>query len=159
MRKFTTLVVLAVFALALFASLIGGVSLAAPSEAPLAAPTPISAPALTGSGTMVNLLSAQRYTTSTAQASNYVRIDTFALADIEYSLDMSGTNTTTLKLQWSNSAVNWFDGPTLASAVTADSTGLNQYNLFGRYVRAVTDLTTASATKPVTVSIWLNGKK
>lgn len=155
MRKFTVLAVLAVFSLALFASLIGGVSLAAPSGAPLAAPTPITVPAMVSSGQLINALSAQRYTTSTAQASNYFRIDTFPLADIEYSIDMSGTNTTTLKLQWSNSAVNWFDGLTLATA-TADGTGLQQYGTFGRYARIVTD---PASTSPVTVSVWFLGKK
>lgn len=72
--------------------------------------------------------------------------------DIAFAIDQGTVNTTTLKLEHSNNNVNYTDGPTLANAVTADTTGLNRYDLYGAFTCLSWDVTNSN---PVTITAKL----
>jgi len=72
--------------------------------------------------------------------------------DISFAIDQGTVNTTTLMLEHSNNNANYTDGPVLANAVTADTTGLNRYDLYGAYTCLTWDVAT---TDTVTITARL----
>jgi len=66
-------------------------------------------------------------------------------------VEAANINTTTLTLQHGNTTSALVDGIGVASTVATDTTGLNQFSLFGAYLCLKIDATDAS-TGTVTVS-------
>jgi hypothetical protein len=143
MRKLIPfLVVLGVLTLGLiFAVTPGGAST---SAAPAPAPTPAADINVATNSSFVTFFLSRVVTEDVA--SPWIDASRFEFADVQYVIDQSGTNTTTLKLQFSNDGVNVVDGATLVSANVADASGLNQQALFGRYARVYADVSNATAT-------------
>lgn len=83
-------------------------------------------------------------------ASSSHQLMQYELLDVQWVIDHGTTNTTTLKIQWSNDATNWSDGPTLVSASAADGDGMVQVTNLGRYTRVYADVTN-SETVTITV--------
>lgn len=72
--------------------------------------------------------------------------------DISFAIDQGTINTTTLMLEHSNNNANYTDGPVLANAVTADTTGLNRYDLYGAFTCLNWDVANSN---PVTITAKL----
>ena len=149
MRKAIPVMVLAVLALALlFGALIGGGGVTA---APLAAPTPVSV-------TQPVRTQPQLYTLMNAALTADTRgscweLGVYSVADIQYTIDQSTTNTVTLKLQYTNDQATFTDGASLVTDNAADASGMNQYPLFGRFTCLYADVTNTN-TVTITVSAW-----
>lgn len=88
------------------------------------------------------------------KGSTAVQVKLFQRTDIQYVTDQTAvagaTNTTTLKLQFSNDGVNWEDGATIATSNAADGAALSQQAVFGKYARVYADV---SNTNPVTLTV------
>jgi len=74
----------------------------------------------------------------------------YNLADIQYSINQSDTNTITLKLQHSNNGTAYVDGSSIVSANTADASGMVQLQNFGSQTCVYADV---ANTNPVTVAV------
>jgi len=116
---------------------------------PLAAPTPVSVNPGSGIGQYALLWSAKAITQDTATAA--MTVLNYGKADLQYLVDQTAVagapNTTTVKLQFSNDGVNWIDGLGLATANVADGGDMNQFAVFGRFLRLYADVTNSN---PVT---------
>ena len=55
--------------------------------------------------------------------------------DLQWLIDQTAVNTVTLKLQFSNDSTNWIDGATFVTNNAADAGDMQQYAVFGRYLR------------------------
>lgn len=84
-------------------------------------------------------------------------VSPFRTCDVQWDVDVTLVNTTTLTLQFSNDNTYWSNGAVVASAVTTDtgrsttgSGNLSQFAVFGRYGRVYYDVTNSS---PITPSI------
>ncbi len=105
---------------------------------PLAAPTPVTQTARNAANNQtLTFLNAEVLTaTYTSPALSIEDID---VIDLQYVADQTlvagETNTTTVKLQFSNTGVNWVDGPTVINANAADANDMQQYAVFGKYAR------------------------
>lgn len=125
-----------------------GLNSAPAGAAPAAAPTPISVTASSKDAGEVVLFAG---TVVTADGgSRAVVVKDYQLVDVQYVIDETAVNTTTLKLQFSNDNSTWTDGATLASAAVADGNALTQQAVFGKFLRAYADVAT---TDPVTVTV------
>lgn len=126
---------------------------AAPGLAPAYAPTPVAAgKAPSGAEPRVVTLIDAR-TVSDDATGPCVEVSAFEKADIYYSVtvESGNINTTTLTLQHGNAPGALVDGLGVASAVATDTTGLNQFALYGAYLCLKIDTTDAS-TGSVTIS-------
>lgn len=150
MRKVTYGIVLAVLALAVMFGVMfsgGGVT-----AAPLAAPTPVSV-------TQPVRTQPQLYTLMNAALTADTRgscweLGVFSVADIQYTIDQSTTNTVTLKLQYTNDQTTYTDGLSVVTDNAADASGMNQYPLFGRFTCLYADVTNTN-TVTTTVTAWV----
>ncbi|MGC8878884.1 MAG: discoidin domain-containing protein [Anaerolineae bacterium] len=80
--------------------------------------------------------------TSTADAGGpAVQVFTAEYCYMQYIIDQTNGNTTTLKSQYSMDATNWVDGITLVSANTTDDSGIVQVPVYARYIRIYEDHT------------------
>jgi len=82
-------------------------------------------------------------------ASGAIECANFELIDLQHIVDETEANTTTFTIEYSNDGATWESGPAFASAVAADDDALDQYALFGKYVRLYANVTN---TEDVTVT-------
>jgi hypothetical protein len=82
--------------------------------------------------------------------STEIQVGSHEKIDLQAVVDVGVVNTTTLKLQFSNDGTNWIDGATFGTALVADANTMQQYQVYGRYVRAYADVTNAS---PITLTV------
>lgn len=116
---------------------------AAPAAAPAAAITPVASVNLsTGGARVATFFDAESITADTRRCFDLSAYETI---DLQYVLDITASQTVTLKLQNSNDNTNFSDGATAASAIDADGNAMAQYALFGRYNCIYADVTTANA--------------
>lgn len=115
-------------------------------SAPYAAPTPLAIDNVSGYKT--ETLFSGVITSSTNSAP--IEIASFGKADVQYVIDVTDQQTVTITPAYSNDRVNYTSGVALASAQSADTSGLIQYPLFGAYMRIGVTLGMAN---PVTVTV------
>lgn len=90
------------------------------------------------------------YDTATGSA---IHDPAYTAADISWTLDVSGTIAVTCTLEFSNDNTNWADGVNICNNLSADETNIQQFNLFGRYSRAVCSETGGDAENTYTMTI------
>ena len=148
MRKHIAIAVIvgALLLAALFGAMVGGggtTALAAP-------PTPVSITQPVGLSPQLYTLFSGVVTTSTQGTCR--ELGKWAVADIQTVIDVSNTQTVTLKMQYSNDGVNLVDGANIVAA-SADTNTLTQLPLFARYACAYATLGSTN-TVTVTVTGW-----
>ena len=146
MRKYIALAVgIGVLCLAalLVAMTGGGV---APALA--AAPTPVSITQPVGLNPQLYTLFSGTAITASAQGQCW-ELGKWAVADVQSIIDVSDTQTVTVKIQYSNNGTSLVDGMNLATG-SADASTFVQAPLFGRYACAYVTLDTSA---PVTVNV------
>jgi hypothetical protein len=74
-----------------------------------------------------------------------VQVFTAEYCYMQYIIDQTTGNTTTLKTQYSMDGVNWVDGITLVSGNTSDDSGIVQVPVYARYIRIFEDHTGTNA--------------
>ncbi len=115
--------------------------------APAAIPTPVSITPGSGAPQLVTLFNAN---VSTADGGGSAAVIAGEKVDLQWLIDQTAVNTVTLKLQFSNDSTNWIDGATFVTNNAADAGDMQQYAVFGRYLRAYADVTNSN---PVTVTV------
>ena len=113
-------------AVVLFAAVLLSMNTAqATQPGPVALVTPVSASVQAAPGEAAFWSSA---VVTEDKGSTAVQVKLFQRTDIQYVTDQTAvagaTNTTTLKLQFSNDGVNWEDGATIATSNAADGAAL-----------------------------------
>lgn len=156
-RKFFIVsVALAALLFAVFALSFQGTASAA-NPGPLAAPTPVSVNPGSGVGRASVLWSNKVITADTATGA--MDILNYGKADIQWVTDQTAVagapNTTTVKLQFSVDGVNWADGINVLASNSADAADMQQFAVFGRYVRLYADVSNAN---PVTLTLGVATK-
>ena len=155
-KFFIASVALAALLFAAFALLFQGTASAA-NPGPLAAPTPVSVTGNTGRGQAAVLWQAKVITEDTATGA--MDILNYSKADIQWLIDQTvvaaAPNTTTVKLQFSNNGVNWIDGINAVATNSADAGDMQQFAMFGRYVRLYADVSNAN---PITLTLAVAAK-
>lgn len=144
--RWVAMVGMFVVALALLALSVGIGSL---SAAPLAAPTP----AVSGYASNVRPQAVEFWSGDALVASggsDVVNVSQFQTLDVQYVVDHTVVNTTTVKIQFSNDNSNWSDGVNLVASSAADGNGMQQLQVFGIYARMYATLTSAD---PITWTI------
>ena len=147
MRKYIALSVIvgALLLAALFGVMVGGGGNAALA----AAPTPVSITQPVGLSPQLYTLFSGTAITASAQG-NCWELGKWAVADVQSIIDVSDTQTVTVKIQYSNNnGANLVDGMNLATG-SADASTFVQAPLFGRYACAYATLGTSA---PVTVNV------
>jgi hypothetical protein len=153
MRKSYALILGGVLAVTMFVALLGLMGSPSTYAAPSAAPTPVSNLDRGGlAAKTITLWSAQ---VMTADGNSSVQnILTHDAVDLQWKIDQTlkdaVMNTTTLKLQYSVDGTNWVDGASFVSANVADVGDLQQYALFGQFLRVNADV---ANTNPVTITV------
>jgi len=117
---------------------------------PLAIPTPVSAPASRLVTPLYPVTFLNNVAVTADRRSSIVQLPGYNTIDLQWVVDVSDTNTTTLKLQYSNDGNNWVDGASFASAVAADANSMDQYNVYGRYTAVYVDVTNS---EPITITL------
>lgn len=117
------------------------------TAAPAAIPTPVSITPGNGAPQLVTLFNAN---VSTADGGGSAAVVAGEKVDLQWLIDQTAVNTVTLKLQFSNDSTNWIDGATFVTSNAADAGDMQQYAVFGRYLRAYADVTNSN---PVTVTV------
>jgi|GEM_PF-4087279 len=74
-----------------------------------------------------------------------VQVFTAEYCYMQYIIDQTTGNTTTLKSQYSMDGTNWVDGITLVSNNTTDDSGIVQVPVYARYIRIYEDHTGSNA--------------
>lgn len=150
---FTGMAVAALVAVLLLTSLIGA-PVRDVQAAPMAVPTPLS---LSANGANApRLVTAFRGTGITASArSDCFELGMFDKMNIQYAIDQNtaATNTTTIKLQFSNDLVTYTDGINVVATNSADASDMIEANVFGRYTCVYATLTNSNRVTP-SLSIW-----
>ena len=141
---------LALLAIVLVVSVLFGALTVMPSSAApsLAAPTPVA-----GINRAANKFWLQsRFVSGAQTADSRVCVESagYDLMDLQYVLDQGTVNTTTIKIQYTNDQVTFIDGASIVTANAADTSGLLQYPLFGRYTCVNTDVVNAN---PLTTTV------
>lgn len=109
------------------------------SAAPQALVTPVSVTHSGVRGDVVTLFNGDVLTT-TGGGTRQAILD-HAKVDLQWVIDQGSTpNTATLKLQFSNDGTNWVDGSTFVTSNSADAGDMQQYPVYGRYMRAYATL-------------------
>ena len=129
---------------ALFGVMVGGggtTALAAP-------PTPVSITQPVGLNPQLYTLFSGTAITQSAQGTCW-ELGKWAVADVQSIIDVSDTQTVTIKIQYSNNGTSLVDGMNLATG-SADASTFVQAPLFGRYACAYITLGTSA---PVTVGV------
>jgi len=137
------LVVALVCLVGLSASMGAGPALAAPQ----AIPTPVSVTPGNGAPQVATFW---RAAPLTANGAGTEAIIAGEKVDLQWVIDQTAVNTVTLKLQFSNDSTNWVDGATFVTSNAADAGDMQQYAVFGRYLRAYATVTNSN---PVTVTV------
>jgi len=122
-------------------------AVAGPMAAPAAIPTPVSITPGSGAPQLVTLFNAN---VSTADEGGPAAVIAGEKVDLQWIIDQTDVNTVTLKLQFSNNGVTWIDGAAFVTSNAADAGDMQQYAVFGRYLRAYADV---SNSNPVTVTV------
>jgi len=129
----------------------------AANPGPLAAPRPVSVNPGSGAGRAAVLWSAKVITADTATGA--MDILNYSKADIQWLVDQTvvagAANTTTVKLQFSNNGTNWIDGINAVATNSADAGDMQQFAVFGRYVRLYADVTNSN---PITLTLAVAAK-
>ena len=134
----------------LLAVLFGAMNSGGGTPALAAAPTPVSITQPVGLEPQLYTLFSGVVTTSTQGTCR--ELGKWAVADIQTVIDVSSTQTVTLKIQYSNDGVNLVDGANIVAA-SADTNTLTQLPLFARYACAYATLGSTN-TVTVTVTGW-----
>ena len=137
------LVVALVCLVGLSVSMGAGPALAAPQ----AIPTPVSVTPGNGAPQVATFWRAAPLTASGAGTEAIIAGEK---VDLQWVIDQTAVNTVTLKLQFSNDSTNWVDGATFVTSNAADAGDMQQYAVFGRYLRAYATVTNSN---PVTVTV------
>lgn len=138
---------------ALLAGLLVAIGGGGAVAAPAFAPTPVSVSQPVGlQPELYTLFPMQVITADTPGTCR--ELGRFAVADVQYAVDMSDTNTVTAYLQFTNDRVTFINGTNIISTA-ADATDMVQVPLFGRYACWWTDVATSTAPVTVTVSAWV----
>lgn len=155
-KAFIATVAVALALLTVFGLAFQGTASAA-NPGPLAAPTPVSVTGNTGRGQAAVLWNAKVITEDTATGA--MDILNYSKADIQWLVDQTvvagAANTTTVKLQFSNNGTNWIDGMNAVATNSADAGDMQQFAVFGRYVRLYADVTNSN---PVTWTLAVAAK-
>ncbi len=138
-------------AVLLFAALLVGINGGGVTPALAAAPTPVSITQPVGLSPQLYTLFSGTAITASAQGSCW-ELGKWAVADVQSIIDVSDTQTVTVKIQYSNNGTSLVDGMNLATG-SADASTFVQAPLFGRYACAYATLGTA-APVTVTVTAW-----
>ena len=137
-KIFAGLVVATLIAV-LFAGLLNPLS----GPAYAAAPTPQSFNAAVRDSETFTFFSARTLTGDTREC---LDMRNFSAADISYVIDEGTVNTITLKLQFTNDGVHFYDSAqTVASAAVADGDGFQRYLLFGQKACIFADVANTNA--------------
>lgn len=149
MRKYAALSVGigALLLAAMFGVMVGGggnAALAAP-------PTPVSITQPVGLNPQLYTLFSGTAITASAQGSCW-ELGKWAVADVQTNIDVSSTQTVTVKIQYSNDGTTLVDGANVATG-SADASTFYQAPLFGRFACAYVTLGTSNAVT-VNVSAW-----
>lgn len=149
MRKYAALSVGigALLLAAMFGVMVGGGGNAALA----AAPTPVSITQPVGLNPQLYTLFSGTAITASAQGSCW-ELGKWAVADVQTNIDVSSTQTVTVKIQYSNDGTTLVDGANVASG-SADASTFYQAPLFGRFACAYVTLGTSNAVT-VNVSAW-----
>lgn len=126
-------------------------SLQSPPVVQAAAPTPAASGSNTGSTRSGMLTFFDTVVITQDTRSVLYALSGYDLIDVQWSIDMSDTNTTTLKIQFSIDGRTFTNGVNIAASKAVDDTGLNQFNNFGRYTAIYADVTN---TNPVTLTVY-----
>lgn len=122
--------------------------------APAAAPTPVAATNYGNSAGVSAVLNFYPTGSSVLTASGRAacfELTQYDALDLQYAIDISDTQTVTLKLQYTNDRANYADGLAIGSSASADvATTMQQYPVFGRDTCIYATLGTAN---PVTVTL------
>ena len=155
-KFFIASVAFAALLFAVFALMFQGTASAA-NPGPLAAPTPVSVNPGSGVGRASVLWAAKVITADTATGA--MDILNYGKADVQWLIDQTvvaaAPNTTTVKLQFSVDGTNWVDGINAVASNTADAGDMQQFAMFGRYVRLYADVTN---TNPITLTLGVAAK-
>lgn len=146
--KFPIIAVLAgvVLFLAILATMGGNGAHAAPSLIP----TPVSVSSR-GTALAKDVMFFNSVTLTTAVPSNAQGIAEHEIIDLQWLIDQAAlTNTLSISLQFSNDGVNWVDGARAVTSNVADAGDMQQFAVFGKFVRAYTSL---DNTNPVTITL------
>jgi hypothetical protein len=146
MRKYIALSVL--IGVLMLAAFLGAMSGGGVTPALAAPPTPVSITQPVGLNPQLYTLFNGAAITQSAQGSCW-ELGKWAVADVQSVVDVSNTQTVTVKVQYSNSTANLVDGANIVAAA-ADTNTLTQLPLFGRYTCVYATLAT---TAPVTVTV------
>jgi len=115
--------------------------------APQAIPTPVSVTPGNGAPQVATFWRAAPLTASGAGTEAIIAGEK---VDLQWVIDQTAVNTVTLKLQFSNDSATWVDGATFVTNNAADAGDMQQYAVFGRYLRAYATVTNSN---PVTVTV------
>jgi len=74
----------------------------------------------------------------------------YDVMDVYYNIDQGTTNTTTLTLRFGNTESALVNGVNIVASNTADASGLQPYQTFGRYACILADVTT---TDTITITV------
>lgn len=149
MRKSYALIFGGVLGVILFVAFLGLVSSPNTYAAPSAAPTPVSNLDRGGMAAKVITLFSTDVLTADRNGPTQNIIGNDA-TDLQWVIDQTAVNTVTLKIQYSVNGTNWIDGATFVTSNAADAGDMQQYPLFGQFVRVNADVTNAS---PVTITV------
>ena len=114
---------------------------------PIAQLTPVAYNATNGGARMVTYLNDDAVVADDLRCVDSPSFDT---VDLQYAIDETGVNTTTLTQWYSNDKLSYTTGPVIVSTVVADADDIKQYALFGRW--SCIDVNVANAT-PVSIKI------
>lgn len=128
---------------------------AAPANAGLAAPTPVTIYAGSGEPQLAVFLVGRTINTSTVQYSAAQNLAGTEKMDVQAVTAPAASVAHTLTLQFSNDGVNWVDGANVVAAQSTAQNAMNQYAVFGQYARV--KVKTANPT-PVAVTVIGLGK-
>lgn len=122
--------------------------------APAAAPTPVSGMNYgnsDGPSQVLNFWPGGSKVLSASERAACFELAQYDVLDLQYAIDISDTQTVTLKLQHTNDRSTYADGLAIATNSTSDvATAMQQYPLFGRDTCIYATLVT---TAPVTVTL------
>lgn len=118
------------------------------AAAPMAAPTPVSVSSGSGETDFATFASIEAITAD--KRSGCVDVARFKQADVQYLVDVTTANTTTVTMQFTNDKVTYNDGLAVASAITADGSAMQQFPVFGRYMCMYVNVTNSN---PITWTI------
>jgi len=146
MRKYIVLSV--AIGVLVLAALFGAMNGGGVTPALAAPPTPVSITQPVGLNPQLYTLYNGTAITASVQGSCW-ELGKWAVADVQTNIDVSDTQTVTVKIQYSNNGTTLVDGANVATG-SADASTFYQAPLFGRFACAYVTLGTSA---PVTVNV------